>query len=405
MRTLFVAPRLPVPRDTGPKNRTWHLLQGVAQASTCTLVAFGGEEEAATAQLPSGLADVVVLPRPLRGRAADLGRLGLGVPLGLPVDAMRYSSPQMALTVGRLSRRAELVHFDHVHMAQYADLVQAAATVFDANAALHPMAEWRAGRQDSAVVRSLLEREARRLRAFEGQRVRRMDLVTACGDDDVRLLLDAAGGRGRVECLPSGVDLDAFGQDGPAAASGHVVLTGSMGWEPNADAAVWMAREILPELRKRLPGCQVFVVGRRPAPEVRALGAVPGVVVTGTVPDVRPYLRRARCLLVPARVGGGTRIKILEAFAARVPVVSTPLGAEGIEAIPGRDLLIGQTPVELADQIARLQDEPGLAPRLTASGRALVEQKYGWATLQKRLAALHQEALREHRGRRLSAPV
>jgi glycosyltransferase involved in cell wall biosynthesis len=277
--------------------------------------------------------------------------------------------------------------------------------VFDAHAAEHPLAERRAGQEKSVVLRKLLEREARHLRAFEGQRVRKMDLVTACGEDDVRLLLDAAGGRGRVECLPSGVDLDAFAEDGPAAASGHVVLTGSMSWEPNVDAAVWMAREILPELRRRIPGCQVFVVGRRPAPEVRALASIPGVVVTGTVPDVRPYLRRARCLLVPARVGGGTRVKILEAFAARVPVVSTPVGIEGIEATPGRDLLIGQTPAELAEQVVRLEADPSLAPRLTAAGRALVEEKYGWATLQGRLAALHQEALREHLGRRLSARV
>lgn len=402
MRSLFVCPRLPVPLDTGGKIRTWHLLKGVAESSRCTVLTFGGEEEARQSELPKGLEDVVILPRPLQGKVADVGRLGLGVPLGMPIVVMRYTSPQMALTVARLSRQTDLVHFDHVHLSQYADLVQSAAMVFDAHNAEYLIAERLATQQPNIVLRKLVEREARRTRAFEGNRVRRMDLVTACSEDDVRLLLDSAGGRGRVECVPNGVDLDYFGEDGPVADEGHVVLTGSMDWEPNVDAAVWLCREILPELRKKIPDCKVYVVGRKPFPQVQELASIPGVVVTGTVPDVRPYVRKARCLVVPMRVGGGTRLKILEAFAGRVPVVSTRVGYEGIQATPGRELLVAETPVEFADQIARLDREPSLGLNMTAAGRQLAEDKYGWDALRRRLAGLHQEALKAHRGRRVA---
>ena len=400
MRTLFVAPQLPVPLDTGGKIRTWHLLRGVAESSKCTLLSFGGEEEARKAELPPGIEDLVLLPRPPKGPISDVGRLGLGVPLRMPIVVMRYTTPQMALAVARLSRKVDLVHFDHVHLAQYADLVQGAAMVFDAHNAEYLIAERLATQQKNFVMRMLVEREARRTRWFEGNRVRKVDLVTACSEDDARLLLDAAGGRGRVECLPNGVDLDFFGEDGEVADEGHVVLTGSMDWEPNVDAAVWLCREILPELRRRIPDCKVYLVGRKPWPQVQELASIPGVVVTGTVPDVRPYVRKARCLVVPMRVGGGTRLKILEAFAGRVPVVSTRVGYEGIAATPDKELLVAETPAEFADQIARLDRDPSLAPALADAGRALAEDRYGWGALRRRLAELHLEACRESRSRR-----
>src|SRR5205085_156904 len=138
---------------------------------------------------------------------------------------------------------------------------------------------------------------------------------------------------------------------------GAVVLTGSMDWQPNEDAAIWFAEEILPEV-KRVQGRTHFaVVGRNPSPRVKKL-ASEDVEVTGTVPDVRPYLRGAICLAVPIRVGGGTRLKILEAFAARVPVVSTRVGAEGIACTHEQEVLFAETPSEFARAIARLETEP-----------------------------------------------
>jgi polysaccharide biosynthesis protein PslH len=399
MRVLFVAPRLPVPLDTGGKIRTWNTLRGISRGAEVTLLSFDAEREAPQHELPSTVKTVHLVPPPPAGRIMDVARLGLGVPTGFPIAVMRYSSPAMARAVWQLARDADIVHFDHVHLAQYWRLVpRGTPTAFDAHNAEYRIAERLAERQSNPVMKLLLEREARRIMRFEGDRVRRADLTSCCSQDDARLFRNAAG-RGRVEVVPNGVDLEGFGAPGDVAAEGHLVLTGSMDWEPNADAADWLCREILPEVRKKLPGMRAHVVGRKPLPHVRALAALEGVTVTGTVPDVRPYLRKARCLIVPMRVGGGTRLKILEAFAARVPVVSTAVGCEGIEATPGKEILVAETPAEFAEQIARLDREPGLAAALAQAGRRLAEERYGWDAIGRRLLELLQEIHAVGRGR------
>jgi sugar transferase (PEP-CTERM/EpsH1 system associated) len=388
MRVLFVAPRLPIPLDTGGKIRTWNLLRGISQGAEVTLLSFGGEEEQRRHELPASVRSVRLVPPPWNGKLMDVARLGLGLPLGLPIVVMRYSSPAMALAVSQLSRRADVVHFDHVHLAQYWRFVpRGAPTAFDAHNAEYLIAERLAERQTNPAMKLLVEREARRMLRFEGDRVRSVDLTSCCSEDDARLLRAAAGG-GHVEVVPNGVDLEGFGADGDAVDRGHIVLTGSMDWEPNADAAEWLCREILPEVRRKLPGMRAYIVGRKPLPRVQALSSLEGVFVTGTVPDVRPYLRKARCLVVPMRVGGGTRLKILEAFAARIPVVSTRVGYEGIEATPERELLVAETPGEFAEQIARLDRDPALATGLAEAGRDLAERRYGWEAIGRRLLGL-----------------
>lgn len=391
MRVLFVAPRLPIPLDTGGKIRTWNTLRGISLGAEVTLLSFGGEEEERRHELPASVRTIRIVPPPWNGRAMDVARLGLGLPTGLPIVVMRYSSPAMALAVSRLSRDVDLVHFDHVHLAQYWRFVpRAVPTAFDAHNAEYKIAERLAERQTNPAMKLLVERETRRMLRFEGDRVRRVDLTSCCSEDDARLLRDAAGG-GRVEVVPNGVDLEGFGAPGDAVDEGHIVLTGSMDWEPNADAAEWLCHEILPEVRKKLPGMRVYLVGRKPLPRVQALSSLEGVVVTGTVPDVRPYLRKARCLVVPMRVGGGTRLKILESFAARIPVVSTRVGYEGIEATPEREVLVAETPAEFAEQIAKLDRDPALGARLAEAGRSLAERQYGWEAIGRRLLGLLEE--------------
>jgi glycosyltransferase involved in cell wall biosynthesis len=176
-------------------------------------------------------------------------------------------------------------------------------------------------------------------------------------------------------------------------AEGHLCFTGSMDWQPNEDAACWFHAEILPEIRYVFPRLPFYVVGRNPSARLQALGeGDPATVVTGTVIDVRPYLRGALALVVPMRVGGGTRLKILEAFAAHAPVVSTRVGAEGIQAEPERHYLVAETAKEFAVQVRRLATDKALRQSLTDAAAQLVHERYGWNAIAREVAEFYEGA-------------
>ena len=157
-------------------------------------------------------------------------------------------------------------------------------------------------------------------------------------------------------------------------------------------------RDILPLIRRAAPATSLAVVGKDPPPVVRAL-ASSHVLVTGTVPDVRPWMQSAAVFVCPLRVGGGTRLKILEAQASGRAVVSTSLGCEGLAVTPGQDILVADEPAAFADAVLRCLRDPALRARLGAAGRALVERRYRWEAIGADLAAFYEELLARPRGR------
>jgi glycosyltransferase involved in cell wall biosynthesis len=168
-----------------------------------------------------------------------------------------------------------------------------------------------------------------------------------------------------------------------------LLFVGSMDYHANIDAAVRFATDLWPLVRERLPGFRFVIVGRSPTPAVQALAKMPGVVVTGTVEDVRPYYRNALAEVVPLRVGSGTRLKILEAMAAGVPVISTRLGAEGLEVSNGRDILLAETPEDLLGAIQALTNSPERRQSIAAAGRETVGSRYDWPILGAKLFEIH----------------
>jgi sugar transferase (PEP-CTERM/EpsH1 system associated) len=194
--------------------------------------------------------------------------------------------------------------------------------------------------------------------------------------------------RARIDWLEQGVDLARFS---PAAlldnpypdAAPRLVLTGNMDYWPNADAAIWFAREILPLLQHRDPAPRFVIVGANPAPEVRALAALANVQVTGRVADVRPYVAHAAAVVAPLRIARGIQNKVLEGMALGRPVIASPQAFEGVRAQAGRDLLVGDGPAAIAGLIAGVLD--GAYPDLAANGRRAVEAGYSWAAILAKL--------------------
>lgn len=219
----------------------------------------------------------------------------------------------------------------------------------------------------------------RRMRAFEQAACRRMDGVVGVSDEDCDRMRREFGLGNVLGAVPTGVDLGYFTPPEAARRPRRVAFLGSMDWMPNIDGIAWFVAEAWPLVRRRLPDASLSIIGRRPAPSVLDLAARdPSIEVTGTVPDVRPSLAEAEVLVVPLRVGGGTRIKIFEAMATGIPVVSTRVGAEGLPVRHGQEILLADTPSELAAQVVGLLEREDLRRSIGLRGCQLVRERFGW---------------------------
>jgi glycosyltransferase involved in cell wall biosynthesis len=176
-----------------------------------------------------------------------------------------------------------------------------------------------------------------------------------------------------------------------------VLLLGTMNYPPNIDAALYFFRAVWPRIRVHVPDLRVVVVGHLPPPEVVALGKLPGVTVTGSVPDVRPFLKRAWIMAVPLRMGGGTRLKIIEAMMSKLPVVSTSIGAEGLAVDDERHLLLADPEESLAAACVRLLQNQALRLELAESAYCLALERYNWQSLGRRYAEFCHEIASNHR--------
>jgi polysaccharide biosynthesis protein PslH len=219
---------------------------------------------------------------------------------------------------------------------------------------------------------------------YEQRNYRRYDLAIAVSEADRELVQRRAPGL-PVELIPNGVDILHFQNNDQTVNPKTAVYVGHYGYPPNADAILYFARKIFPLIRQCEQQAELVVVGAEPPEELKK---IEGVRVVGVVPDVRPFVAQAGVSIAPLRVGGGSRIKILEAFAMRKAVVATTLGAEGLEVTPGKDILIADDAAPFADAVVRVMKDSALRIRLGENGRRVAEQKYDWDTLAGRVEEL-----------------
>jgi glycosyltransferase involved in cell wall biosynthesis len=243
--------------------------------------------------------------------------------------------------------------------------------------------------------RVLLALEWRKMRRYEGKACARADLTVAVSEADRALLADNAPGAD-IRAIGTGVDTAYFHSNGAVETPATLVFTGSMDWYPNEDAILYFIDAILPKLRREVPGLSLAVVGRDPSERLRAICAAAGVHVSGTVADVRPYVREAAIYIVPLRIGGGTRLKIFEALAMGKAVVSTAVGAEGLPIVPGQHFLRGDSAADFAEAVIGLLKDPGRRHSLGTAGRRLVEERYSWTQVTRQFEAHCQEVAARH---------
>jgi glycosyltransferase involved in cell wall biosynthesis len=197
----------------------------------------------------------------------------------------------------------------------------------------------------------------------------------------------------RIRVLPNGVDTTHFAPQEPQSGpQGHtLVLTGTVGYYPNLHGILWFLREVFPRVRAACPDASLQIVGQASEEARHQIGQIEGVVLTGRVPDVRPYVAAGAVFIVPLHIGGGTRLKVLEAMAQGKAIVSTPVGCEGLDVVDGQHLLVAATPHAFASAIVRLLADPALRARLGASARRLAVERYDWGSIAGELEQFYQE--------------
>ncbi|HEY0148636.1 MAG TPA: TIGR03087 family PEP-CTERM/XrtA system glycosyltransferase [Allosphingosinicella sp.] len=382
---LFLAHRIPFPPDRGDKIRSFNILEHLSKLTTVHLACFADDEadaahltglrEALGGRLGEAHVEVRGTSRAAAGARALL--------TGKPVSLTLFDSGAMRGFVSRVlaHRDVATVFAFSSQMAQFVpegarlvmDFVDMDSAKFEAYAA------------QGGPLASVHRREARRLFAFERETAARAAVSLFVSEAEAALFAARAElPNADIRALHNGVDLEFYrpGAVTPVHAPGRplIVFTGQMDYAPNADAVAWFAQSVLPQV----PGAHFAIVGRNPPEAVKRL-ASERVTVTGEVPDTRTWLEAADVVAAPLRIARGVQNKVLEAMAMGRPVVATPAAFEGIEAQPGRDLLVADTAEEQARAVRHLLSDPSRAAALGAAARARMEQVYSW---EARLAPL-----------------
>ena len=401
MRILFLSPRQCWPTVSGAKLREYHSLLALSQLADITYVYFVdvGDQPLSVQDLPI-VSKIVAVPKP---DAYSRLRLLRGIAGRWPLPILNYTSSEMTAALAQLDGHYDLVHLDSIHMMGYAKPLERML----ARRKIQPRftynwhnIESEAMRRFAASTPSRMRRIYANLTAAKLEALEREILKCAyghivCSEREKSQLL-AIAPSARVTVIENGVDCPYYTGLNSAPVRNRIVFVGKMDYPPNIEASTRFAKTTWPLVKEHFPEFTLSVVGSCPTASVEALRSLPGVEVTGTVPDVRPYYRDALAAVVPLRTGGGTRLKILEAMAAGVPVISTSLGAEGLAVSPGSDILIAGPDDHGAwvRHLLDLRQSEERRQQITARAHQLVESRYDWSSLRQSIIETYESWLK-----------
>jgi glycosyltransferase involved in cell wall biosynthesis len=399
LRIAVLDEELPFPLTSGKRIRTYNLLARLASRHRVTALchknpvrdeALAGEEVLRRLGIEIRVVDRAVPPKSGPGFYA---RLAGNLLSPLPYSVSTHASPELADAVRTLAAE-NAVDVWHCEWTPYAQTLRDAFGERLADVRWSVMAHnvesliWRryAEAAENPVKRWYIRQQLRKFERFERWAYSAATAAIAVSREDAALMRSEFGAT-RVSVVENGVDVDHFRPQRDVERNpAQMLFMGSLDWRPNQDAAVQLLTEVLPRVRARIPHTTAVLVGRRPPDWLRARAtATPGAELHADAPDVRPFLARCGFLVVPLRIGGGSRLKILEALATGTPVVSTRIGAEGLELTPDRDLIVADTPEDLADAALTAIRRPEELADTAESGRRQVLARYSWQLLVEHL--------------------
>ncbi len=392
---LFLVHRAPWPPDRGDRIRSWHMFEALAKLAPVHVAALADNADDAE----SARAKIAPLCKSLTIEVRKVSRpraLVEAVLHGEPVSNRLFRSKALARHVDALIGQGQVSHIVAFsgQMAQYLPARFDGPVLMDFVDVDSAKFGTYAEQDRRQPLHWVHKREARMLGAYEAQIARRANTSLFVSEAEAALFRQRSGlSSDKVLAVENGIDTDRFDPaltfdpvgdgEGPLA-----VFTGQMDYRPNIDAVRWFAADILPLIRRRHPVARFAIVGRAPTDEVRALAALPGVTVTGEVPDVRPWLAAADVVVAPLLLARGVQNKLLEAMAMARPVVASAAAATGIDAAPGEHLLVADDAAAMAEAVGVLFDDRTAAARMGQAARAQMIARYGWDARMAPLGAL-----------------
>lgn len=405
MKILFVAPYLPSPPRFGGQRRIDGLMRGLARGHEVSVLAFNSSDEyteESVAVTASYCQAVGTLPGLDSRSVAEKRKLQMRSLLSLNsfehLQVKRRADFQKQLDERLAAERYDIVQVEFANMAAYRCSTRGnrPLLVLDEHNIEYDLQRRTAGSADGVSRRVYNALNWRKLGREEKAAWGRFDGVALTSARDQQLLAQMSP-KIRTAVIPNGVDVDQFRPSEVAPEADRLLFFGANNYFPNHDALLFFIDEILPQVVARRPNTKLSIVG--PGVQQAVLDRQgPHLEIVGFVDDLMPHLERASVVVVPLRVGGGTRLKIVEAMAKSKAIVSTRIGAEGIDLTHDRDVLLADTPSDFADQIVRALSEPELVRRLGTHARTRAEEQYAWTAIVRQLERFYDELLQTPRG-------
>ena len=396
LRVVVVDEEIPYPADSGKRIRSLNLLLPLAARHRITYMAHAGRDAEETRRGVDYLASrgiecvVVDRPVPVKSGARFYGRLALNLLSPLPYSVEAHASEAMQDAIRRHAARhaTDLWHCEWTPYAENVRRIVAEPWLVMAHNVESLIWQRYHETERQWLRRWYIKQQWRKFERFERDVFGEAGLVVAVSEQDARLARERFDAP-RVEVVDNGVDVSHFTPDGSPRDPRCLLFVGALDWRPNLDAVRLLLDQVFPRVQSQAPEARLMLVGRKPAAWIAdRVRGLRGVSLHGDVPDVRPFLRQSGMLAVPLRVGGGSRLKILEALAAECPVVSTRIGAEGLELEPGRHIVQVEGVEDMAAALVHAMRNPGPMRQMASLGRELVRRRYDWSILAEKLETL-----------------
>jgi len=408
MNILILTQIVPYPPDAGPKVKTWNVLRALTgKGHTVTLVSFVREEETKFLPELETLCKAAHVVPIRRSRISDVGYMVKSYLTGRPFLVERDDLRSMQDMVNKLIQENDFdfLHADQLTMVQFA--LRGAAVkhgkkprvIFDAHNAVWTIVE-RMQENANLFLKPVFEVEKQRIKRYEGILLKTVDHVFAVTDVDkagLETALKFSGIEDESQIAPITVVPIAVDTQKQQPVKRHpevrnIVTLGTLHYPPNADGIRWFFNEVFPMVQQKFPDVTLTIIGKNPPVDFVDYAAKhsTSIKLTGYVPELVPYLEQSALMVVPVRAGGGMRVRILEAFAYAMPVVTTTIGLEGIKAVGGQDVLIADSAAEFAECVGQLLQDVSLQERLSVNGRKLAETTYDWQVVLKKMDAVYQ---------------
>ncbi len=381
LTVLVLDEEIPFPLNSGKRIRTWNLLRHLVRDHNITFLCYGTPQDPGFSELQElGIRVVLVAPLPPSNSLSFYAGALANVVSKWPYSVSRHHTHRFLRAVREqtTAKRYDLVHCEWTPYASFMHSLRKLPMLVMAHNIETTVWRRRAEHASNPAERVYMGLQALKMERFEKRCFAEAARVATVTMEEQQT---AKEWRARATSLvPNGVDTEYLQPTGQPFEPGSLLFLGSLDWQPNRDALHYLLREILPEIQAANPGATLRVVGRQPATKLREqVEGLHGVEWVGEVPDIRPHFARAAAVLVPLRIGGGSRIKILESLSMGKAVVTTRIGAEGLDVVSGEHCLMADTPKEFARSVGELLNNPELAARLGCNGRNLVVERYDWS--------------------------